>query len=121
MIYKRLQHPLDQGMPATREDVLRPIFENDLRAIASLKEFEVVGKFEWEKDGLEFADETIEWFKDREMQQAHRELEAERAKQLKRTTGTSAIFAEILVISAGHVLRCTPRGKIYLGKMGVGH
>jgi hypothetical protein len=33
-------------MPATREDVLRPIFENELRTIPSLKKLEVLRSIE---------------------------------------------------------------------------
>lgn len=53
-------------MPATREDVLRPIFANELRTIPSLKKLEVLRSIEWEREGLEFADKMIEWFENRE-------------------------------------------------------
>lgn len=55
-------HPVDEGMSATREDVLKPIFEKELRGIPSFQKLEVVGNVEWEREGLEFADEIIAWF-----------------------------------------------------------
>jgi len=86
--------PLDVGMPATREDVLRPIFEKELRSITSLKKLEAVGRVEWEREGLEFADETIAWFENRERHRILRELETEKTKQQDKIAGGTETAGE---------------------------
>lgn len=95
MNYDAVLHPVDEGMPATREDVLKPIFEKELRVIPSLNKLEVVGNVEWEREGLEFADETIAWFEDRERHRILRELEAEKAKQQEKIAGGVETAGEV--------------------------
>jgi len=73
-IFKEHPHPLEEWMGETREDILWPIFANELRTIGSLKRLEVYGKYEWEWKELEFADATVAWFEDREKEMGLREL-----------------------------------------------
>jgi hypothetical protein len=93
--YDAVLHPVDEGMPATRENVLKPIFEKELRGIPSLKKLEVVGNVEWEREGLEFADETIAWLEDRERHRILQELRPEKAEQQDKIAGEVETAEEV--------------------------
>jgi hypothetical protein len=53
---------------AAIEYSLLPIFEKDLRDIASLKEIELHGDRKYDREGLEFVEEINKWLAEREAQ-----------------------------------------------------
>ena len=73
----------DESLPKSMKQAFLPFLENDVRSIRSLRELEVIIKEEkkGETDEFEFAQETMNWFKDRASKRAarKRELNAMRA------------------------------------------
>jgi hypothetical protein len=65
-VWQDWRHATTPGMPATAEEALSPIFENQLRGLPSLRKVELQGWRETDCQGLEFADKTNTWLAERE-------------------------------------------------------